>query len=174
MYVQYPVGVVTNELNVSLIQGAGFAAGLQGQPLRRLSLEAMAATSLKPGHYVGVFSYRGHACEGIPVHIRKGDTTLLEGPRKELAHIEYVAALEVSRKTPDADIQYFERVIALDPDHVNAHLQLAAYALARNSASAAREHLSVVERVDPHNPHIARIRRLLARHQLRRKRSPDL
>lgn len=161
--VRIPAGVDSTVLRVSVLLGGSYAAPEKDRVMRLLTPEELAQAPLPPGHYTAVVSYRDQVLTGIPVDLQAGKTTPVMLPREELARIELEAALTRQSEGQDADIAHFERVIALDPEHVDARLQLAAHALATGATEEARRHLAVVERQDPHSPHAARIRRLLLR-----------
>jgi hypothetical protein len=93
----------------------------------------------------------------------RGRTAALALSPRELAEIEYEAGVDSAAANRDSDVGYFQRVLQLDPDHVNAHLQLAAYGLIRGSAQDVETHLAAVRKVAPRNASASEIERLLRR-----------
>lgn len=165
--VQAPEGSAPEALRVSILQGGIYAAPAKDQLLRLLSPADLAQAPLPAGEYTAVFSYRQQVLTGVPVRIQPGKATVLPVPRTELARIEYETALARQNEDRNADVEHFQRVVALDPEHLDARLQLAAHALATGEPEEARRHLDVIDRVDSTNPHAARIRRLLGRMAVR-------
>jgi hypothetical protein len=155
-------------MRVSVLRSGEYARGTGGGVLSQVPPERLAETELAPGWYVVILRYRGTPVSGIVAQVGPGRQAPVTVPREELAAIEYQAGLRASGEGGAADVPYFRRTLAMDPDHLNAHLQLAAYALLRGAPREVRTHLAAVRRVSPGNPHAARVERLLNEKEGRR------
>lgn len=161
--VPVPDGADPGALRVSILASGGYATPEKDRVLRLIPIEELAETPLPTGRYMAVFSYRDQVLPGISVTVQASRTQSLKLPREALARIEYETAIARQSAGENDDIQHLKRVVALQPGHVEAHLQLAAHALASGSRQEAEHHLQVVDRKDPGNPHAAKIARVMAR-----------
>jgi hypothetical protein len=154
-----PRSVSPDLLTVSLMRYGDTARATDGTPLARVPIRALEGKRLEPAPYVVQFEYRGQRVDGGVASIQPGEQIKLRVPTAALADIEYRSGLRHVRQ--GGDIPYFRRAVRLDPAHVAAHLQLAAYELLRGSPRRARQHLAAVRRKEPGNPYAARISRML-------------
>lgn len=148
-------------LRVSLLRAGDYAKSVDGEVVNALLPQVLARRGLPPGIYGAIFRYRGHPLPALVAEVRSGSRTTLAPPLRALAAIEYREGLEQAGTGPNPDVSYFRRVLRLQPNHVNAHLQLAAYELVRGSRYLAQWHLDAVRRADPGNADAARVQRLL-------------
>jgi hypothetical protein len=166
VHLQLPAEVPRELVRVSLLRGGEYARSTDGEALTQITPERLAQKALEPGHYVAVVRYRGTPLEGVVAAVEESRQTAVQPPLRELAAVEYQAGL--AGAAAGADVARFRRTLALDPQHVNAHLQLAAYALLTGRTSETRRHLRRVRAVEPDNPHAARLERLLRRKEAAR------
>lgn len=158
--VQVPEGALGSQLRVRVLQDGHAARTLNGEALEGISAGSLGGKSLPPGMYTVQFVYRGKALPEMHVEVVNGRRTRVRPPRGALAEAEYAAA-EAADVNGDGTSGY-ARTLRLDPQHVNAHLQLAAAAAERGDLSTAERHLAAAERLEPGNPSAAEVRQVLA------------
>ncbi|HTE20019.1 MAG TPA: hypothetical protein VK689_16770, partial [Armatimonadota bacterium] len=125
--VNLPPGVPHSVLRVTLHHQGKIARSSDGRPMQDLEPARLGTRELDPGVYVVRMTYRGSSVPEAVADIRPGVTTLLQLSPKEMANIEYQAGLVADAKGGDAGMPYFRRALKFNPDHVDSHLQLAAY-----------------------------------------------
>lgn len=160
--VDLPASVPQELTRVSLIRNGDYARTPDGVQLRDVRADYLEALPLTPGLYVAMFTYREAPVGGDVVQVDSGHTVQVRVPVKKMAEVEYAAALEAPA-VGNTDVARFQRTARLDPQHVNARLQLAAWALSQGDRRMARAELASVRRIDPRNPHLQRVARLLER-----------
>lgn len=159
--VSLPPGVPHSVMRVSLHHQGEIAMSRDGKPVKGLEPARLATRELEPGVYVVRMTYRGSPVPDAVADIRPGVTTLLQLSAKEMANVEYQAGLVADAQGGDAGMPYFRRVLRFNPDHVDAHLQLAAYELLHGSAEQVKQHLAAARRMVPDSPEVADVERLL-------------
>jgi hypothetical protein len=164
--VRVPAGVEPTLLSATVLHDHRLAEALDSKLLDQVTATQLAAQPLRAGVYELRFLYRKKLLAEMTAEVRAGECTTLQPSARELADIEYEAGLR-SQGSPE-EKGYFERVLLLDPNHVNAHLQLAAYELVHGSRPGAERHLAAVWRLDPHNADAVSLMRLLRKQKNRR------
>jgi hypothetical protein len=165
--VRIPAGIDPALLSATVMRNHQLAEGLDLRRLDQVMVSTLAAQPLRPGVYQLRFLYRKKLLAEMTAAVRASECVTIQPPDRELADIEYEAGLR-SQGSPE-EKGYFHRVLLLDPDHVNAHLQLAAYELVHGSRSAAERHLAAIRRLDPHNADAVALARLLRIQKNRRR-----
>jgi len=159
--VQAPRGIAPAELRVSLLRFGEVARAADGRPVSNLAPAQLRAVHLEPGIYVARVNYRDLSLPELVADVTAGEPSPLAITTTALAEAEYAAGLRASEKGGTADIPYFRRAVRLNPGHLDAHLQLAAFELVNGSRRSVQGHLTAVRRIDPDNPDAARVERLL-------------
>jgi hypothetical protein len=164
--VRIPAGIDPALLSATVMRDHQLAEGLDSKRLDQVMASTLAAQPLRAGVYQLRFLYRKKLLAEMTAEVRASECVIIQPPDRELADIEYEAGLR-SQGSPE-EKGYFRRVLLLDPNHVNAHLQLAAYEMVHGSPSAAERHLAAVRRLDPHNADAVALARLLRKQKNRR------
>jgi hypothetical protein len=164
--VRVPAGIEPALLSVTVLRDRRLAETLDAKLLDEVTTTQLAAQPLRAGAYQLRFLYRKKLLAETTAEVRAGENASVQPSERELAEIEYEAGLR--RQGSPEEKGYFERVLRLNPDHVNAHLQLAAYELVHGSRPAAERHLAAVRRLDPHNADAVALARLLRKQKSKR------
>lgn len=164
--VEVPSGLPANSLRVTVVRDNAPAKAANGELLKGLPPEKIGGVSLKPGSYIVRFLYRRTPLREVRAEIRRGQDTIIQPSRWQLADIEYSAGEAAARlgspdEDGDSDVVHFRRALKFDPDHVNAHLQMAAYELLNGKRSDVERHLGNIRRLAPQHPDLAQLEALL-------------
>lgn len=166
LVVEVPSALPSGSLWVTVLQNGKTVKSPGGELLERKSPEKLGGVSLAPGSYTVRFVYRRTPLREVRAEIRKSEDSVVQPSRWQLADIEYSAG-EAAAKTGgqgvygDTDVAHFQRTLKLDPDHVNAHLQMAVYELLRGTPMEVRQHLESVRRIAPRHAELPKIEALL-------------
>lgn len=155
-----PRSVVAREFRTTLLR-MGEIARSGNWVVDRLPPDELASIPLEPGVYVARFRYLNQALPDSVVQVKLEGTTV-QPSRRDLAEAEYNAGIARDGRG-NAGVAYFRRAVALNPSHVKAHLQLAAFELLSGSPRRVRQHLAAVRKVQPRNPDAKRVEALLRR-----------
>lgn len=158
--VRLPKGVQTSQLRVTLLQGNEVAHTTGRMAVKQIPAMQLVGRSLDPGAYVARFVYRGRALPELQAVVRPGGRTVIVVPRAHLAEAEYLGGLQAA-KDGKPDVPFFQRALKMNPKHLGAHLQLAAFQMAHGTRVGAERHLHVVRQEDPQNKDLERVERML-------------
>jgi hypothetical protein len=164
--VQVPDGVDPALLSVTVLRDHRLAETLEARPLDEVAAAELTAQPLRAGVYQIRFTYRKKLLAEATTEVRAGQSAAVQPAARELAEVEYEAGLRCQGSPEEKGC--FEHVLRLDPNHVNAHLQLAAYEMVHGDRPAAGHHLAAVRRLDPHNADAVALTRLLRKEKGRR------
>jgi hypothetical protein len=159
MAVEFPAGAHPDEFRTTLLR-FGEVARSEGKALDRLTADELAVTPVEPGIYVARHRYLGRPLPDSVVRITPGTPAVIRPAARDLAEAEYRLGIDTDLQGK-AGVEHFRRAVKLNPDHVQAHLQLAAYELLSGSPGAVKAHLAAVRRVEPNNPEAKRVARIL-------------
>lgn len=169
LLVQVPQGTHVVQLRFTLLRLGEPAASADGRTMDGVWPETISAAEFPAGVYVVRTSYRGERLPDRSVNLRSGYPVAIRPDASRLAEIEYRTGLAQAAAGGKADLPYFQRALELDPGHVEAHLQLAAAALLQGSTRRAAEHVAAVRKVQPFNPHAARLAELIRKWKNKRR-----
>ncbi len=164
--VEVPTGLPSNSLRVTVVRANQPVKTARGELLKGVPPEKIGGVTLEPGSYIVRFLYRQTPLREVRAEIRRGQDTIIQPSRWQLADIEYTAGEAAARlggpdQHGDSDVVHFRRTLTLDPDHINAHLQMAAYELLNGKRSDVERHLGNIRRLAPQHPDLVQLEALL-------------
>ena len=159
--VQLPKQVSPARLRITVFRGdtVALASSADGKPLNSMKPADLGKRQLNPGSYRLQFIYRDEKIPPVTVDVHAGEPTTVKPPLRELAQIEY----EHGQATA-SDIQHYKRTVELDPNHVDARLDLAAYYIQKDQWDEVKTQLKALRRLAPDNPDVSRIQQFVAAH----------
>ena len=170
---EIPTALPAGSVSATLLKD-GATVTHDGAKLENVPPDRIGGRAFPAGRYVLRFHYRKARLADVTAEVKDGEETAVGPSRFQLADIEYEAGLRASREgravDNDIDVVHFRRAVGLDPEHVNAHLQLAVYELLNGSIAGVERQLEVVRRLEPKHPDLATIQSLIDKRKQLEKR----
>ncbi len=159
--VQLPKQVSPARMRITVFRGdtVALAMSADGKPLNSMKPVDLGKRQLNPGSYRLQFIYRDEKIPPVTVDVHAGEPTSVKPPLRELAQIEYEHGQATS-----SDIQHYKRTVELDPNHVDARLDLAAYYIQKDQWDEVKTQLKALRRLAPDNADVKRIQEIVAAH----------